>query len=325
MRPINPRIHNTRLIEMRHLMLWRLYLLMLPALAACGAEKADDRPPAAAPARLEATAQAYLDLLPEVAGPAGFIDTDHCDSLQHSALIAAAGAPVDVTAAEVEPGRWLRRPASLPECWAAGESRSTITRDQLLGVYWYAWTVKDARIVHDLWAFGEANKWRMGDGRLSGLDTLMTYNDILLLARLCDALDADCGANHRAWNFFPPMWSGTLQGFERQLEVLRIMLLWEIEGYPSFGAVDRLTRHASEARWNPLFVAALAARGLADPAQVDQRLEAAGYPTDRLPSSADWCSEWLVETEEGSKPCPEEDRKHSGGEVLFMRRLFLHP
>lgn len=295
--------------------------LLLCLLACAPAEQKSPQSPEI-PAGLAARAAVYSALLPEVSGPAGFIDSSHCDSLQHSALIAAAGAQVDVTAAELAPGRWLRRPASLPECWAAGESRSTITRDQLLGVFWYAWTTKDARIVHDLWAYGEANKWRMGEGRFAGVDTFLIYNDILILARLCDALKADCGANHRTWNFFSPIWSGAPVGFERQLDVLRIMLLWEIEGRPSFGAVERLLMHAAEAPWNPLFVAALAARGLADPAQVDQRLEAAGYPTERLPTSDDWCSEWLVETEGGSKPCPNEGNTHSGGEILFMFRLF---
>lgn len=302
----------------------RNILLIIVILTAACSQAPDDRGPTglAVPPLLSTLADLARDSQDSVADDAGFVDTAHCDSLQHSGLIAAAGVPVDMRAAELEPGRWLRRPTSHPECWAAGESRSTISRDQLLGVLWWAWTIKDAQAVRDLWNYGEANTWRMGEGRYNGLDTVLSYNDVILLARLCMRLEADCGSNSRKFQFFSPLFMGTPVGFERHLEILRIMLFWEIDGHAPYNGMERLNQHALEQLWNPLPVAALAARGLADPDQVDQRIKALGYPDDRLPASQDWCSHWVVETEDGSDPCPNEAHTHSAGEILFMWRLF---
>jgi hypothetical protein len=280
------------------------------------------------PPLLSALATWAAENYAEVSGPAGFIDTDHCDSLQHSSLVAAAGAPVELDRAQGRPGEWFRRPLTdddgepILECWSIGKSRSTVTRDQLLGVMWAAWSARDPAHIRNLWSFGSRRNWVMGSDALGGLHTLMTYNDIVLLAKLCRALDAGCSGNWALYADAIPKWSATSpKGFERQLEVLRISLMWEVDGREPFGGLDRLWRHAGEQAWNPLFVAALVRFGGVDPLQVDARLRAAGYPEGRFPTSADWCSEWLVETEDGSKPCPEEGRTHSGGELIFMHRL----
>lgn len=315
---------NDGKIAWKNTLIVTVVLLASSALVACGrgGGAAESRQRHVTPARLAALAALAQENQDIVAGPAGFVDSAHCDSLQHSGLMAAAGAAIDMRAAEIEPGRWLRRPASLPECWASGESRSTISRDQLLGVLWWAWTVKDAQAVRDLWNYGEPRTWVMGEGRFRGADTVLSYNDIVLLAHLCARMDAGCGANYRKWALFSPILSGTPRGFERHLDILRIMLFWEVDGHPPFRGVERLRQHALEQLWNPLPVAALASQGLADGVQVDSRLEALGYPMDRLPDSRDWCSHWIVETEDGSKPCPDEGHLHSAGELLFMARLF---
>jgi len=301
-------------------------LLLSMLVAACAREgESPSRVGSSAPPRLGALATMAAERHSEIAGPAGFVDTDECDSLTRSALIAAAGLPVDVRAAEdpERPGRWYRRPMSLPECFEAGESRSTISRDPLLSVMWWAWSTRDAAVVRDLWRYGEARNWVMGDDDIGGAHTILNANMIVLLAKLCGALEANCSASARRWSWLPPVWTGTAEGYVRVLETLQIALFSEIDGYAPHGGLDRLWRHAGEQPWNPLFVTALAAQGLADPAQIDARLEAMGYPNDRLPTSAEWCSGWPVEVEEAAnfKSCPAEERTHSAGEIHFMVRL----
>lgn len=122
----------------------------------------------------------------------GFVETTHCDSTFLSGLISLLR-EVDMRAAEVNPGQWYRRPVDYPECWAAGESRSTISRDPLLMVMVWSWYQKDWRTLEDMHQFAEDHFLKMGDGRNGGADTIMNSNLMSLLAEMIFQLG---GPNH---------------------------------------------------------------------------------------------------------------------------------
>lgn len=279
----------------------------------------------------EALADTYAVLQPSVSDEAGWVDTDRCDAILWASLRASSGVSVNVDVAQdaTRRGRWYRRPVSKPECYATGASTSTISRDMLLGVMWWAWTARRADVVRDLWSYGERRGWAMGDGRLFGADTILNSNLIGLLGRLCVALDANCGGASASAAQIPLTWDGSAAGYTRHLETLQILLLGEVDGELPTHAVERLRTHADEQSWNPLFAAALVLYDEWSPIEVDRRL--ADYPRDRLPTSADWCSAWRTETEgpgpiaidgqAGWHPCPNNGRTHSGGDVLFIRRV----
>jgi len=309
----------------------RVLIPLALALAACGprhAPRGPDRP--SMPPALSALADRYDALQPSVQDARGWSDTDRCDALLWASLRAASGVPgVDVGAAEASDGRWLRRPADMPECYAAGESASTVSRDMLLGVLWWAWTARDAGAVSRLWAYGLSHGWSMGSGDPGA--TTLNPNLIGLLARVCLALGASCpGAGIAA--AIPALYVDPApRGYVRHLEVLQILLRGEIAGGITAHEAARLKKHLDEQPGNPLFLAAQALWGGEDAGNMAQLLHA--WPSDRLPDASDWCSSWRTETEDGSSgslPCGDTGpgggpRAHSGGEILFLRRVLVGP
>lgn len=263
----------------------------------------------------------------------GWVNTDECDALLFNSLRAAAGISIPIAQAQDSdiPGRWYRRPVSLPECYSTGGSLSTISRDMLLGLYWYLWTERDATNVANLWNYGASRNWVMGDDGAAGFHTILNPNMIALLGRLCVNLSAPCQGNYVSWSQVPlTFFYGISEGFTRHLTVLQILLLGEMEGQLPGYLVDELRLHAVEQPRNPLYAAAVLLYDRSwSSTEVDRRLES--WPVDRLPTSADWCSSWRVEAEgpgpitpDGSRgwnPCPENDQVHSGGEILFIQRI----
>ena len=92
-----------------------------------------------------------------------FILDDKCDSLLFSAL-AAVGMQekIDILAARNEEGQWFRTPAK--DCLATGRSGSTISRDMFMGLFWYMFTFNEQDMINELWEYGEAHEWLMGEG-----------------------------------------------------------------------------------------------------------------------------------------------------------------
>jgi hypothetical protein len=299
--------------------MWRLPILAI-LLASCGFLPRVGHPTSVPPASDLATrAQLYTQLAPSVLDPSGFVDVARCDSTTFSGLLGSSGVDVDLLAAEVGPGQWLRRPTAYPECWAAGESRSTISRDALLSVMWWAWSNSDLATLERLWAYGAAHSWRMGRGRLAGADTLANPNIVSLLAHSIYAL----GGRPPAWALaIIPAWAADVEGYERHLQVAQITLWGEVVGSIPAGAAELLAQHAASQPGNPVMRAA-SDRWLGTQLS-GQPLDTRLWPADRLPTSEDRCSAWVAmndRDENGWKACPTESETHTGGELIFAQRI----
>ena len=289
-------------------------------LTGCGWLPHSGQPTSVPPSSDLATRAAlYAELAPAVLDPHGFADVAHCDSTTFSGLLGASGVAVDLLAAEVSPGEWLRRPASYPECWAAGESRSTISRDALLSVLWWAWSNDDLATLERLWDYGATHSWKMGSGRYRGADTLANPNLVALLAHSMYAL----GGRPPAWALaILPVWTADVKGYERHLQVVQIALWGEVVGHIPTGAAELLAQHAATQPWNPVMRAA-SDRWLGTSLST-QKLDHRLWPEDRLPTSADRCSAWVAmndQDESGWFACPAESATHTGGELLFAQRI----
>lgn len=188
----------------------------------------------------------------------GFVETDKCDSLLFSAMIASVGFDVDILAAENSPGEWYRRPTSYPECWSVGQSRSTISRDMLLGLYWYAWSTKNVDILYRLWDYGVENNWVMGDGRLNGADTIMNTAMISTLAQMIYKLDGrDLQTNlfsNIVSRHLPVTWSVSDKPFVNRLSAMHILLRQELFGSVGFTAKATTRTLVEMYPDNPLFL-----------------------------------------------------------------------
>lgn len=297
-------------------------LLLAPLfslLLACGGLPHTSSPTSIPPTSDLALRAAEYELLPSALDPHGFADVAHCDSTTFSGLLGASGVDVELLAAEKSPGEWLRRPKSYPECWASGESRSTISRDALLSVMWWAWTHGDLATLERVWDYGVTHGWRMGRGRLSGADTLANPNLVALLAHSIYAL----GGRPSAWALaIIPAWGPNVVGYERHLQVAQIALWGELVGSIPVGAAELLAQHAIAQPWNPVMRAA-SDRWLGTSLST-QKLDHRLWPEGRLPTSADRCGAWVAmndKDENGWKSCPEDSETHTGGELFFALRI----
>lgn len=252
--------------------------------------------------------QRYLDLLPTVQDQNGFVDTDHCDSLLHTGLISVIpGTNIDLTAAEIAPGKWLRRPIDYPECFKAGKSRSTISRDMLLGVIWSAVANKDLDMLERMWEYGAARSWIMG---MPFYHTILNPNMLSLLARAIKKLGGPSYIEGKI-----PLTFGSCDGYVCHLTALQIALLGNIQGDLSSGQIDILKELVDKAPANILFQALYHKYTDGDYSAVKALISK--YPQDRLPTNLDHCDEWPVQRTEISKPCKTK-KQHSGGELLFV-------
>lgn len=282
-------------------------LLLALFLLGCGSEA--KVPAAVQDTDLERLISVYFHDISQVQDEHGFIYTDECDSLLFTALAGTVLDTVDIRAARESNGRWHRRPTK--DCYP-DHSKSTISRDMLLGVMWYAYAHDDLELVENMWAYGSQRSWIMGDGLRSRVQ--LTPGLVATLAQLIKYLG---GADH-VERHIPTIGWARVGDFEAHLQVLHILLRLRVYGNIDVQAEQRLQEHAERQPSNALF------RYAAGDVSEAASLLKAQFPMDRLPTSEDHCARWLYERDEGDdwKPCSKGE-KHSGGEVLFVGALLL--
>jgi hypothetical protein len=299
-------------------MRFSVLLTILLIVTACG--RAEVRSSGYSPA--QALRDAYSTIAEQNAqlrDPNGFIDVEHCDSLLFSSLNAVgADITIDIYSARNEQGQWFRRPLDYPECYASGFSKSSISRDMLLGLMWYLWSTRDLQGLQALYDYGEERNWIMGEGdsaRINlrlGLQTTLEAairrlkGDRLPLIELADPF------------------LGSPTGYEAHLQVLHILLRGEIYGSLSQSTAGKLLEQHKRQPRNPLFAYASARYVTGDYALAERLLLGGIWPLDRLATSEDYCSPWPIERDDGADwlPC-NQGKLHSNGDWLFVARLLL--
>ncbi len=251
----------------------------------------------------------YKDL-----GPTGFISTEYCDSLLFSALNAVArNERIDIEDAQGEPGQWFRRPSK--DCYPEN-SKSTISRDMLLGVILYAVHFNEPNILDDLWDYGEANNWVMGEGVIDR--TLFTPTMIALLAEAryrLSGVDVEIRRLGQTYDTTP--------GYRTHLSILKMVIKSKL------GTLSRWDKRylqiiKDKNPHNPLVLAMYTKHIGGDYTAAISKL-LADFPDDRLPTTDDWCSEWrtqLKANDTALKPCAD-GHEHSGGDFLFVAGIIL--
>ena len=298
-----------------------LTLLLLALLTAC-AQPGEPSPEPEYYSKLEDMRAYWLENLNKHQDIQGFLHTEHCDSLLWSGLASVGGADVNLLAAQGEPGQWYRRPLSYPECFQNGYSRSTISRDMLLGLLWATVPMLDNQaldILVPLYDYGKEHNWRMGDGRLAGADTLFPPAYIALLADLLYARGYTPG-DVRAWTLYPNNVDADCKAYVCHVNVLRHYLRHKVSG----ASLDRegLAKIADRYPQNPLF------QYVAGRTQRAIRTLIGAYNTHigdiNAPYYVPFCEEWPMQENGG----PENwarcvDGKDTGGGFLFLSWLML--
>jgi len=251
----------------------------------------------------------------------GWQYTSGCDSLLFSGLYAAAGADLDLTEAEIEPGHWIRKPLRYGECSpGVGTSRSTISRDGILGVFWWAWRTGNVAAAERLLVALRGNNYQLlGEGTLGELLLTPTYIHTLALIvhRLGSTMNVDKELNLRYLTWFG---SGA-KGFQRHIQIWHILLRGELQRSLSSNELDRIQEHVQEQPSNPLYHAAYARWYSGNQGRTVGLLEGQ-YPGDRLPGSEDYCPEWPIQRDNVTA-CPAEGKTHTGLDLVVIYRLIL--
>jgi hypothetical protein len=272
---------------------------------------------------LKAKVFEYAKMIRDHQDEHGFILTDRCDSLLFSALIGCNSlVRVNIDAAMGFEGEWYRRPLynaqgelwAYPECYACGESKSTISRDMLLGLAWYAYYNKRLDISEGIIKYAFRHGMVMGKGVLSR--TLMTPSLLATFAWVSYRL----GGPSRSWlRWIPADFGAKVTDYQAHLQCLHILLRKKLGYKLNPLESSTLSRLASENPWNVLFQVA--------DGRVDDTIELLEcenwWPNDRLPTTADRKGGWLPERDWGDnyKPSDGEPRVHTGGDFLFVAWL----
>lgn len=252
----------------------------------------------------------------------GFLYTHRCDSLLFSGLYSAAVPEKDVNIlAAYESGQWFRRPSK--DCGPEfGNSRSTISRDMILGVMWHIWRNRDLAMAEHLREDIKSNNYILrGDGTPGELFVIPSFVHTL------DLIIGSLGGKSEVGDLLlPNLWDDS-NGYVSHLTVWHILLRGEARGYIVRSELDELERIYLTNRNNPLYSAAYHKYMTGDMAEATKLLLNNNlWPANELPDNRNYCSLWLVETAFEShdlQPCLNGDARKRGFELVVIYELII--
>jgi len=263
--------------------------------------KRDEKKPIQKDLEIAAKAELYKSLHTDWAHGRG------CDSVGFSALCRLSGGCKDVviTDAEGEPGRWYRNPEK--NCYP-DNSKSDISKDMFMMLFPYLYATNDKQNLKEIYDYGKANGWIMGRGYISR--TYMTPPMVFLLQRMI-------GFNYSEI----PESSKQVQkaGFEKHLDAISLMLKGMIGDGLDPIQYEEIRQYAQESPENALFQALYNKYRDGNQSKAIEILKNEKYfPSDRLPTSADRCEEYLWQRDTGSdwEPC-DQGKTHDGVDFLL--------
>lgn len=312
----------------------RFCLLSFLWLTGCGVPnyKRDSVPSAATPESVQKLADksANYEQLAPFDSESGFVTHgDLCDSLFFTGLVAAAlpERAIDLTQARESSAevRWFRD--AQHTCGPAnGTSRSTISRDQVLGLMWWAWRAKQLEPVESLLEDLRHNGYFLrGEGTPGELFTGPILHTLAL------EVEALGGTSPTVVERTASSGYSTTFGFVSHLTAWQLALDAEIAGTASDGQLDTALELAQREPKNPLFTLVYQRlrqlRGLdfSVAAGVNLLLDSTEWPSARLPSSNEHCAEWPIQRayQESDWGSCDLGVVHSGLELVVLYRLLI--
>lgn len=264
--------------------------------------------------RLDQKNLTYLSLIKKQQDSDGFIESQECDSLLFSGLVGCVpGIQVNIEAAyDRASGQWHRRPCSKP-CFPE-HSKSTISRDMLLGVLWYSYFNKRLDISEQIIKYALKNLFIMGQA----VDIKTKLGRCLITPGLLSTaawVSYKLGGPSRPWlRYIPQVESKSVVGFQAHLSVLHILLRNTLTGKED--NLDVIKKHYDRNPNNPLFCIANKKYEEAEKSLMNDDL----WPSDRLPTNQDRREPWLLQRDHGKDWWPDassEVKTYSGGDLIF--------
>ncbi|MCJ7521001.1 MAG: hypothetical protein MUP21_02090 [Dehalococcoidia bacterium] len=262
----------------------------------------------------------YHDLVVWEQDPDGFIGYDACDSLLFSSLIGAGGLPVSVEKARDADGAWFRRPLTYEPCYP-GNSASSISKDMFLGLFVYIWHNKRLELAEQIFSYGAAHNWKMGEG-----DFTRVVLSPGLQATLAEIIARLGGEDHKIIRAIPVIFTDSNRGFAAHLDVLHILLRGEMIGSVGQESLRIVNSHLSRNAQNGFFAYVSHKFTDGDQSQaVSVLLDQSLFPDDRLPTSEDHKEPYLWQRELGDDwlPSTEAVTQHPGADFYFLASQLL--
>lgn len=268
--------------------------------------------------RLSAKVVLYKELMKKQQDQFGFVMTDKCDSALYSGLVGSVGVKVDIKAAKNNNGYWERRP--LISCYKNG-SKSSFSRDMLIGLLWWIWRNKDLELAKELYTHFKENNFVMGLGDPSRLLVMSG-----LEATLAEIIFRLGGENHFLARRQKQSWPKNLSGYEEHLLVLHALLRGEIQGGLENEVLEVLEHYGKDSCFViSKFAYALYFTGDLN-ASAECLLDERFWPSDRLPTNKDRSADWL-HTQDNPKdyqPSTDSDvHEFAGADLVFYGSLIL--
>ena len=191
----------------------------------------------------------YVNRLKYLIDNDGFISG--CDGLLFTALAGTIpGISLDITKFRDSSGQWFRKPISEPECLSCGESKSTISRDMLLGVLFYALHHKRRDIIDQVINYALKHFGIMGKAE----DLKMTIGRCLMTPGLLSTFSwasYSLGGPSRPYlRYLPCPIPTNLKGFQAHLAVLHA----HMRQYCGAGDYSEVIKaYSDKAPYNALF------------------------------------------------------------------------
>lgn len=264
--------------------------------------KRENKKPIVIEPKIAAKAELYKSLYK------GWAHGGGCDSLGFTALCKLAGGCSDavIADAEGEPGRWYRNPGK--RCFDDGQSKSDISKDMLMMLFPYLYATGNQQNLKEIYNYGKANGWVMGRGLLSR--TVMTPPMIFTLQRMIGFNPSEIPNSSKEI---------AKAGYEKHLDAIDLLLKGMIGDGLNDTQYEEIRKYADDNPRNALFVALY--RKYKDGNQqqaIDILLDESLFPSDRLPTSADRCEEYLWQRDNGTdwQPC-DQNKTHDGVDFLM--------
>lgn len=273
---------------------------------------------------LKTKAELYIKSIKSQQDADGFIFSNTCDSLIFTGLLAAARPDLNINilaAKDNTTEQWYRRPAR--DCSPdIGNSRSTISRDMILGVMWYMWRNKDLESANDLMLQLKSNNYTLlGSGTAAEL--VMTPTMIQTLAEMIYKLG---GPNYTTERLLPEIFQRKDTGYVAHLTAWHIALRGDI--FKGLSALELAVIKAQTARQpnNPLFQAIYHKYVDGNYSSVLKLLlNTSQWPQTLLPTSNNHCEPWPIQRDAPSKdwePC-KPLKTFSGAELPVIYYLII--
>lgn len=240
----------------------------------------------------------------------GFIESHECDSLLFSSLVGCVpGIKVDIDKA-FNGQTWERRQCKNP-CFP-DHSKSSISRDMLIGLCWYAYYNNRLDISESVINHAFKNKMIMGKGAISRI--IMTPGLLATYAWVSYKL----GGKNRWWlRWIPTGIPSGLEGYQAHLAVLHGLLRKDLSKTKKIDkTLGDYFRHDPR---NPLFAIAVGKFDEAKKILKNQSL----WPNTRLPDVMDRKPQWLMERDSAEWVPGKGNTVHSGGDFLFAVWLLI--